>query len=271
MHRVSCATAQKSVDCGRECNSSSSRNRARLTKLGPKVRDARHCARVVCHSVAPQSTRLFNKSQLTVSHCDACQCCNCNSNCNCNKDRKTLAQCAECNCWQLSTLLVLHKNSPKSDTPIVMACRPGAAAAMAALALLLAIALIVYAICVERPREPSNLIRFDESWQLDSQSVESQSDETELEPESEFEPEAEAVLPVDDGVAGSVAGDLQDLLAKAMFLVGTTTPAATTTTRKLAYSTERERSSSGSSLDVDMEHSASTTEVCCPQHKLPIH
>lgn len=266
MHRVSCAAAQKSVDCCRECNSNSSRSgNTRLTKLGPKVCDAGHSARVVCQSVAPQP-RLFNKSQFIVSHCDACQCCNynnnssCNITCNSNKDRKTFAQCAVCNCWQLSTLLVLHKNSPKTDTPIIMACRPSATAALAAVIFLLAIALIVYAICVERPREPNNLMKFDQSWQLDSRS-----DSDESQPGAEFEPEA--VLPVDGDVAGSVAGDLQDLLGKAMFLVGTTT----TTTKTLAYSTDSEKSTSGSSLDVDMEHSASTTEVRCPQHNLPIH
>lgn len=130
-----------------------------------------------------------------------------------------------------------------------MACRPGTSAAFAALALLLAIALIVFAICVERPREPSNLMKFDryDSTWLDSHSDESQS---ELEPE--------AVLPVDGDVAGSVAGDLQDLLSKAMFLVGTTA-ATTTTADKMTTSTER-LSSSGS-VDMDMEHSASITEV----------
>lgn len=128
-----------------------------------------------------------------------------------------------------------------------MACRPGTSAAFAALALLLAIALIVFAICVERPREPNNIMKFDryDNELLDSHSDESQSREL----------EAEAVLPVDGDVAGSVAGDLQDLLGKAMFLVGTTTAATTTTA-----GTER-ISSSGSSLDMDMEHSASITEV----------
>lgn len=131
-----------------------------------------------------------------------------------------------------------------------MACRPGTSAAFAALALLLAIALIIFAICVERPREPNNIIKFD---RYDNALLDSQSDE------SQSEQDAEAVLHVDGDVAGSVAGDLQDLLGKAMFLVGTTTTttAATTTT---ADSAER-FSSSGSSLDMDMEHSASITEV----------
>lgn len=135
-----------------------------------------------------------------------------------------------------------------------MACRPGTSAAFAALALLLAIALIVFAICVERPREPSNLIKFD---RYDNSLLDSHSDES----QSELEPEA--VLPVDGDVAGSVAGDLQDLLGKAMFLVGTTTttPAATTTSASTMTTSTERLSSSGSSLDMDMEHSASITEV----------
>lgn len=154
-----------------------------------------------------------------------------------------------------------------------MACRPGTSAAFAALALLLAIALIIFAICVERPREPNNIMKFDryDNELLDSHSDESQSRELEAETdrydnplldshsdESQSEQDAEAVLPVDSDVAGSVAGDLQDLLGKAMFLVGTTTTTTASTTTTAG--TER-ISSSGSSLDMDMEHSASITEV----------
>lgn len=135
-----------------------------------------------------------------------------------------------------------------------MACRPGTSAAFAALALLLAIALIVFAICVERPREPNNIMKFD---QYDDALLDSHSDE------SQSELEAEAVLSVDGDIAGSVADDLQDLLGKAEFLVGTTTTttaATATTAGRVTTSTER-FSSSGSSLDMDMEHSASITEV----------
>lgn len=134
---------------------------------------------------------------------------------------------------QLSTVVLLHKGI--TAPPAVMACRPYVPYVLAIVALLLGIGLILFAICMERPQEPSNELKTEK---ISTEQL-----------ENFFSGQPEAVLPLDSGLDGSVAGDVPDLVAKALFLVGTTTTKATTL-------------STMSLNRMEMEHSTTTTEVC---------
>ncbi|XP_026840126.1 esterase B1 isoform X2 [Drosophila persimilis] len=94
-----------------------------------------------------------------------------------------------------------------------MPCRRHLACGAAVVGLVLATALIVFAICVQRPNESGNRMK------------------TERKSPNPNEPAA-AVWGVADSDSGSesVIGDLQDLPAKAFFLIATTSTTSTTTT-----------------------------------------
>ncbi|XP_032595644.1 uncharacterized protein LOC116805755 [Drosophila grimshawi] len=127
-----------------------------------------------------------------------------------------------------------------------MACRPHLPYVLATVALLLATGLILYGIFMERPREPNNQLKFEKIAKPK---------------ENFFSDEAEAVLPIDGELPGSAAGDLQDLVPKVLFLIGTTT---TTTTTMSPSAVTTVKSSSGSPFDLSkmkIGHPTITTEV----------
>lgn len=121
-----------------------------------------------------------------------------------------------------------------------MTCRPYLPYVLAGVALFLSLGLIIFAICMERHPAPSNQLRMekvkDSDWDWDYA-------------------ESNAVLPIDGGVTGSASGDLQDIFAKALFLVAKTTTTTTTTPTESA-------SVSGSTA-IPLEYSTNfPIEVC---------